>query len=265
MSEQNGLVRISYKRGLNEKDAAGFKEYRITFDMLGIVVRTEGQYSATLFKDEYRDAQNAMQGAELIILDYDVGVTLGDAVEAFSSFIGIIATTRNHQKEKHGVICDRFRVILPTRKPVMLEVQEFKKMMGDVINHYGTDKACQNISRMYYGYPEAEVFTLDGCQLFDWESFYQTALDKEQQRQQQRERHKRQAAGDHDGAELDKYVSNFMHKNFREGARNDVLFRVARWLRDEQVDDVAGRVAALNSRSGCPLPEDEVIKIIKRQ
>ena len=265
MIEQNGLVRISYKQGLNERDATGFKEYRIPFDMVCDIVRTAGQYSATAFRDEYRDAEHAMQGAELIILDYDHDTSLDDAVEAFSSFIGIIATTRNHQKEKHGIICDRFRVILPTTKPIMLDNVEFKRMMSEVIIHYGTDGACKDISRMYYGYPDAEVFTLDGCQLFDWESFYQTALDKEQQRQQQRERHKRQAAGDHDGAELDKYVSNFMHKNFREGARNDVLFRVARWLRDEQVDDVAGRVAALNSRSGCPLPEDEVIKIIKRQ
>ena len=46
--------------------------------------------------------------------------------------------------------------------------------------------------------------------------------------------------------------------------RNPTLFRVAKWLRDERVDDVAGRVAALNNQSGCPLPDEEVSKIIRK-
>ena len=264
MGEPNGLVRISYKQGLNEKDPTGFKEYRIPFDMVAEMVQTAGQYSAASFRDEYRHSEHAIPGSELIILDYDDGVKLVDAVDMFRQYIGIVATTRSHQKEKHGVVCDRFRVILPTLKPVKLEAVEFSKMMKEVIHNYGTDKACSDMSRMYYGYPEAEVFFLEGCQLFDWEPFYQSALDKDRQRQQQYKKPIQQPSGDREAAQMDKAIQTFMQRNFVPGARNPTLFRVAKWLRDERVDDVAGRVAALNNQSGCPLPDEEVSKIIRK-
>jgi len=264
MESADGKVLISYKAGLNERDATGFKAHRVTLERVADMVRSAGQYSAVEFRGGYRDAAHAIPYSELIILDYDDGVTLVDAVDMFRQYIGIVATTRSHQKDKNGVVCDRFRVILPTLKPVMLEVEEFRKMMKEVIHNYGTDKACSNMSRMYYGNPEAEVFFLSGYQLFDWMPFYQSALDKERQRQQQYRKPIQQPSGDREAAQLDKAVQTFMQRNFVPGARNPVLFRVARWLRDEQVDDVAGRVAALNSLSGCPLPDDEVNKIIEK-
>ena len=264
MSELDGKVRISYKAGLNEQDPTGFKEYRVPFDTIAEMVRTAGQYSAASFRDEYRDAAHVLPGAELMILDYDDGLTVADALALFSRYIGFIATTRNHRKEKNGVVCDRFRVIQPTRTPIMLDAENFRMMMKEVINHYGPDRQCCNISRMYYGYPGAEVTTLDGRQLFDWEPFYQSAQDQERQRRQQQQRFRPHHSEDLKAVVLDKAIQAFMRKNFVTGARNYTLFRLARWLHDEGVDDVAGRVAALNSQSRCPLPDDEVKKIIKR-
>ena len=264
MGEVDGNVLISYKAGLNEKDPTGFIADRLPLDRVADMVRTACQYSAVEFRDGYRDARHAIPGSELIILDYDDGVKLVDAVDMFRQYIGIVATTRSHQKEKHGVVCDRFRVILPTLKPVKLEAVEFSKMMKEVIHNYGTDKACSDMSRMYYGYPEAEVFFLEGCQLFDWEPFYQSALDKDRQRQQQYRKPIQQASGDREAAQMDKAIQTFMQRNFVPGARNPTLFRVAKWLRDERVDDFAGRVAALNNQSGCPLPDEEVSKIIRK-
>ncbi len=264
MESADGKVLISYKVGLNEQDPTGFRADRLPVDRVADLVRSAGQYSAVEFQGGYRCAKNAIPGSELIILDYDAGVTLVDAVDMFRQYIGIVATTRSHQKEKNGVVCDRFRVILPTLRPVKLEAVEFSKMMKEVIHNYGTDKACSNMSRMYYGYPEAEVFFLEGCQLFDWEPFYQSALDKERQRQQQYRKPIQQASGDREAAQLDKAIQTFMNNNFVPGARNPTLFRVARWLRDEQVNDVAGKVAALNNQSGFPLPDEEVSKIIRK-
>ena len=264
MIEQDGKVLVSYKAGLNEKDPTGFKAYRLPLDRVADLVRSAGQYSAVQFEGGYRCAKNAIQGSELIILDYDDGVTLCDAVDIFCQYIGIVATTRSHQKEKHGVTCDRFRVILPTLRPVKLEAVEFSKMMKEVILHYATDRACSNMSRMYYGNPAAEVSFLDSSKLFDWEPFYQAARDKEQERQRQRERYKQQDAAELDAAELDKYVNNVMRKNYKPGARNNVLFWVARQLREAGYCDVAGKVAELNTVYGCPpLEPDEVNKIVR--
>ena len=262
MESADGKVLISYKAGLNEKDATGFRVGWVTLDRVADMVRSAGQYSAVEFREGYRDAAHAIPYSELMILDYDDGVTLGDAAEMFRQYIGIVATTRNHRKEKNGVACDRFRVILPTREPVMLGVEEYRKMMSEVIHNYGTDKACSNMSRMYYGYPDAEVAFLSGYQLFDWMPFYQSALDKE--RQQQYRRPIQQPSGDRQAAQLDKAIQTFMGKNFVTGARNARLFRLSRWLKDEGVPDIQNRLYSLNSLSGCPLPDDEVNKILKR-
>ena len=260
----DGKVLISYKAGLNEKDPTEFKEYRVPLDMVAEMVTTAGQYSATPYKDEYRDAVHALPGAELVILDYDDGLTVADALSMFGQYIGFIATTKSHGKEKNGVVCDRFRVILPTRSPIMLDAEKFRSMMKEVINHYGPDKACCNIARMYYGCVGADVVFLDGCQLFDWEAFYQMAQDQEQQRRQQQPRFTQHYAGDRKAVALDKAIQTFIQKNYVTGARNATLFRLARWLRDEGVDDLARVIIEQNMRSGCPLPDDEVKKIIKK-
>ncbi|MEI6848004.1 MAG: hypothetical protein WCK32_08245 [Chlorobiaceae bacterium] len=263
MSKHDGKVSISYKQGLNAQEPSGFKLCSVTLDQLAEMVRSAGQYAATAFNNGYRDARHALPGAELIILDYDNGITLAEAKTLFSQYMGMIATTRNHQKEKHGVICDRFRVILPARKPVMLDGAAFSAMMKEVIAHYGADRACSDISRMYFGHPDSEVVFLDGWKLFDWQPFYNSAQDKERQRTHQKRTFTQRSSGDRKAAQLDKAIQTFMQNNFVIGARNDTLYKVAHWLHDEQIDDVAGRIAALNSQSGCPLPDDEVNRIIK--
>jgi hypothetical protein len=263
VNEQSGKVRISYKAGLNEKDPTGFKEYRVPFDMVAEMVRTSGQYSAASFRDEYRDADHVLPGAELMILDYDDGLVIADALTLFGRYVGFIATTRNHRKEKNGVVCDRFRVILPVRTPIVLDAENFRSMMKEVINHYGPDGACCNISRMYYGYSGAEVISLDGYQLFDWEPFYQSAQDQEKQRRQQ-QRRRQHIPEDRKAVALDKAIQTFMQKYFVTGARNVTLFRLAQWLRDEGIHDVARVVVEQNSLSGCPLPDDEVKKIVNK-
>jgi hypothetical protein len=259
-----GKVLISYKEGLNEQDPTGFKEYRVPFDVVSDAVRSAGQYSATPFRDEYRDAAHALQGAELMVLDYDAGLAIAEALTLFNPFIGLIATTRNHQKEKHGITCDRFRVILPTRSPIALGGEDFRSMMKEVINHYNTDQACCNIARMYYGFPDAEVVFLDGCKLFDWEPFFRQAQERERQKQQRQKRFSQHDSAESKTIALDKAIQTFMQNNFTTGARNTTLFRLSRWLQDESVADWAEIVAVQNARSSCPLPEGEVNKILRR-
>jgi len=261
VGDADGKVLVSYKAGLNEKEPSGFRAYRLPLDRVADMVRSAGQYSAVQFRDGYRDAAHAIPFSELIILDYDDGVALCNAVGMFRQYIGIVATTRSHQKEKHGVVCDRFRVILPTLRPVKLEAIEFRKMMKEVILHYGTDKACSDMSRMYYGFPGAEVFFLEGCQLFDWESFYQSALDKERQRQQQYREPIRYSSGDQEAAQLDKTTCMYWEKNFAPGRRNLTVFTLG--VLRKNAGAPMDILYSLNGSSGCPLPDDEVDRVIR--
>ena len=78
-TEPDGKVLISYKKGLNQKEPAGFTTARVALDRIAVMVRTAGQYAPVPFRNGYRDAQHSLPGAELIILDYDNGYTLGEA------------------------------------------------------------------------------------------------------------------------------------------------------------------------------------------
>lgn len=177
---RSATVLISISEHANP--ATGYKPVRVAFERLADVVRHKVNYSATTFRKQYRNCTNAEQGQELIILDFDDGLTIAEAMVAFEEYFGLIATTRNHMKAKHGNVSERFRVILPTSKPITLDPEQFKMMMTEVMRRYPqADPACKNIDRMYFGAPGAEVHFLPGTSLFDWQPVYLQAVERWQQ------------------------------------------------------------------------------------
>ncbi len=162
--------------------AMGYKPVRVAFERLADVVQADVRYSATTFRNQYRNGTNAEQGQELIILDFDDGLTIAEAMVAFEEYFGLIATTRNHRKAKNGIVAERFRVILPTSTPITLDIKQFKMMMTEIMQRYPqADRACNNIDRMYFGAPGAEVHFLAGTRLFDWQPVYLKAVERRQQ------------------------------------------------------------------------------------
>jgi hypothetical protein len=258
MEMHDGRVLISYSK----HTAEGFRAIRIPFDRVEAMARFQGNYSATAFRDGYRDGEHALQGQELIILDFDDRYSIDEGMVDFADFIGLIATTRNHMKEKHGVIAERFRVILPTERPVMLEREAFKLMMAEVMACYKhADKSCKNIDRMYYGYPDAEVYYLEGTQLFDWARFYRRALVR-QRREELLEAGR--ARNKNKCATVKRSYKSFFMKRFVPGNRNNTLYQLACWMRDEGVEECDRLLLELNQSSGCPLDEHEVRRIVRR-
>lgn len=68
----------------------------------------------------------------MIELDYDDGFSLDSAYSFFNQYKHIIGTTSSHQKDKDGVICDRFRVILFLNKPIH-DHETFKQLFNGLI------------------------------------------------------------------------------------------------------------------------------------
>lgn len=62
-------------------------------------------------KKESSDWSNSKQN--LIIFDFDDGFTIYEAMMKFKGYEYIISTTKSHQTKKKGVVCDRYRVLLP--------------------------------------------------------------------------------------------------------------------------------------------------------
>ena len=256
--EPDGRVLVSF----SQRQAEGFRSERILFDRVEGMVRFRGNYSATAFRDGYRDGNHALQGQELVILDFDDRYSIGEAMVDFTEYVGVIATTRNHMKEKHGVLAERFRVILPTDKPIMLDREAFKLMMAEVMRRFvHADAACKNIDRMYYGFPESEVFYLEGSRLFEWEGFYRAGVARLRERELQRSGRVRRPDGK---ATVQKSYLTFFQNRFVPGNRNNALFQLACWMRDDGVMELERLLREMNSGSGCPLEEEEMQRILRR-
>jgi hypothetical protein len=144
----------------------------------------------------------------------------------------------------------------------MLDREGFKLMMAEVMRRFvHADAACKNIDRMYYGFPEAEVFYLDGLRLFDWESFYREAMVRLSERERQRSVRVRRPDSE---ATVQKSYLTFFQNRFVPGNRNNALFQLACWMRDDSVIELERLLREMNSGSGCPLEEEEVQRILRR-
>ena len=59
-------------------------------------------------------------------------------------------------------------------------------------------------------------------------------------------------------------VLNFFQNRFVPGNRNNALFQLACWIRDDGVVEPERVLREMNSASGCPLEEEEVPGILRR-
>ncbi len=243
----------------------GFLNWKIPLDEFDRVVRDfGGSYSPCHYKNSYRKDDEAIQGSiNSIMLDFDDGLSLKEAFVLFADYEGIIATTKSHQKDKNGVVCDRFRVILPTNTPINLNKNEYRNLMSEVMNTYiQADKACKNISRFYFMYDKCEVWRLQGEKLFNWEKHYELVRLRENAREikSQNSMNIVKTNNDENLTKLEWYrkyknteqllVALKFEEKFVSGQRNNTLFSWASHLKEVGLSDgeVREMVSFLNNR-----------------
>ena len=230
----------------------------------------------------YRLDDNAVVGSvNSLMLDFDDGLSISEALKIFAMYDGIIATTKSHQKDKHGVVCDRFRVIIPTKEPIDLNKEQYSEMMSYVMEIYPqADKACKNISRFYFSNPEAEIYMLDGSESFDWREVYTKArklkaIQKQKEAKcKQEQAQMRQPTIEFHSEKSDYIRSLFGSKKlldllkfdrFSAGGRNNYLYSVAMYLKDSGLSDseVADTTLWVNAQ-GDGISEKEIRQTIFR-
>lgn len=114
-----------------------------------VAVCGDQPWSPGIFEDGERK-NTKLKEISLLVLDVDEGCSIAEAEIQFSGYRYIIATTKSHQKEKNGVICDRFRVILFLDKPVHSDA-EFKELWFAAFARWPfIDKACKDTARFYF-------------------------------------------------------------------------------------------------------------------
>lgn len=114
-------------------------------------------WSPIVFNDSYRKGTN-FNSCDIVALDVDGGFSLEQAINQFQNDKHIIATSKNHQKDKNGVISDRYRVLLFLDKDVNSE--EYVKVMKCFKQwHQFIDVSCVDTARFFF--PCDEVVSIN--------------------------------------------------------------------------------------------------------
>jgi hypothetical protein len=110
---------------------------------------TTHTWSPIIYRENVRQEKN-FSHSYIVGLDFDEGMTLGQATEnIFCDMRHIIGTTRNHQKEKNGVVCDRFRVILQFER-LISDLRTYKWNINRLVSHYESDENAKGASRLFF-------------------------------------------------------------------------------------------------------------------
>jgi SMC interacting uncharacterized protein involved in chromosome segregation len=112
-------------------------------------------YAPVGFRSGIRKNEATEAYSNLVIMDIDEGMTLEYAKEVFKDYYAIITTTRNHQKEKNGKVCDRFRVVLLSSKYIYTTPEKYRGLMKNIQKFYDVsmDTACFDKAHIYYSNP----------------------------------------------------------------------------------------------------------------
>lgn len=109
---EDGFKKLSENMYLTAKNL--YVNIDIPFNKLHRMVSSDyRQYSPFVFINRTKKSENwNNEKQNILILDVDDGMSIENAKNLFKEYEYFICTTKSHQKEKKGKVCDRFRVIL---------------------------------------------------------------------------------------------------------------------------------------------------------
>lgn len=240
----------------------GFKKKKVPFEVLHeVVCSPDFNYSAGTFKKGYRNKENYEEKQNLIIIDIDDGMKLETAKMMFANYKCMMATTKSHQKDKNGLVCDRFRMIFITDRTIKLNSELYSDFMSNVYDSLGVpaDQSCKDSSRFYYG-AEGDHWYSEGDKLFEISDLIpETSKEKE-----------RKSMLVSSGIGSSSGLERVLLEEAIKGSRNNVVLKWATFLKDEgyDYDDVETKVFTFNDKLLEPLLKKEldstVLKTLKR-
>ena len=278
------MINFSYSTHL----ADGYVPYCLSLKDFSSVLVSKGNYSPFQYNNNYRKEINSnLDKCNCIMLDFDDGMSIDEAKLLFNQYKNIIATTKSKKKKKNGIICDRFRLILPTNRVFEnISIDEYKMMMQILINRYGSDNATKDIARFYYACEYSEVEINENGFLFDIDVLHKQALYYFNKQKEIKEKEKEIKKGvnlnminkqyENSCQTKKEWFYKFSHtqqmldyfefsSRFGAGGRNKYLFGVAKHLEEEGCDNefIKSEIFFINS-SGDGISETEIEKTIFR-
>lgn len=209
--------------------------------------------------DGHRKKEYVIPGQNMIAWDIDEGMSIHDMQQILSEYQYILYTTKSHQKDKNGIICDRFRVVMPTKTMFYVDPEQHKGLYENISTVLGIpnyDIATRNQGRLWFTNPDGGVIAKNSGDLLDVRccipetetsahiipNIENLDLDESDRR----------IAG------MQKYVLI----NGIGGNRNNAIFRLAKFIQE-----MGGEVERITQETNAmlmePLPESEVNTILR--
>ncbi len=276
---ENEFVTISYSNHITEN----YKSAKITLLKMVDLLKSKFNYSAGLFENGYRNKNNYKSYCDVLILDIDDGLSINEARKIFEPYDYIIATTKSHMKNKNGIVCERFRIVIPLENPMELSESDYYKTMEEIYKKYPfVDKACKDGSRFYYPYKDSEIITHAGFCGFYWEDFYKKTIvpknidDRLSKFKNNFEGYKKQEVKYEYGLQKVDYIRSVFgtekllellkfKDKFVSGQRNTTLYSYAKYFQDIGLGDSEIKEYTLWVNScGDSVDEKEIEKTIFR-
>lgn len=157
------------------KDFSKFMPVTVKFSEIpNIVCSPNVLYSPTQYANNERKAANFLGFTDILIFDFDEGWTK-EKDDFFNNFIGYKVPTKSHMKEKNGLVCERYRIILLLDKSINLNYREYKRLYKHIIKDLKleSDTSCVDACRFYYSseQPINNCIKFEGTQYFNWEKY----------------------------------------------------------------------------------------------
>lgn len=205
------------------------------------------------FQEQHRLNDNAIQGFNMIVLDVDEDTPLALAIALLEDYEYVIGTTKSHQKDKGGLVADRYRILLPLDRTIKLNKEDYSEFMKNIFDWIpvACDEGTKDIARKWATYEGSQVFVNHGEMICPLE--FIPATSKQQAR-----------------AERVKELGNlnalekWFALNSSVGDRNNKMLNYALVLKDggKSYDEVTDAVFALNDKLYDRLPEQELMETV---
>lgn len=211
----------------------------------------------------YRKKDNFISGQNLIAFDIDEGITLEEAKDLLEQYQYIIYTTKSHQKEKNGIIVDRFRILLPTKTKFYVNIEQHKKLYENLSKALGLstyDIATRNATRLWFTNSKAQIITNKDSDLLDVRCCLPDTEKEEKIKYISKE--------EIDEVSKDKRIQGMIRYTLQNaiiGNRNTSIYKLYKFLYDLKVKNIDTIIYNINTLLKDSLSLNEINQIIRRQ
>ncbi len=175
------IISTSIKRSTKPEMEINFKSQEVPFFGTGMTIESLITSQIQSFclnhfestdkaPDGHRRKEYVIPGQNMIAFDIDEGLTVERMKELLKNYVYLLYTTKSHQKDKNGIICDRFRVIMPTKTTFYVNPEEHKGLyenLSTVLEIPSYDIATRNQGRLWFTNADATVIKQESAELLD--------------------------------------------------------------------------------------------------